>query len=152
VDHESVTLTVADVASQGSTEPGKPAGSTGPRAGQRTRRTFTAAYKIKILTEFDALTEHGARGALLRREGLYHSHLIDWRKNRDAGALGALSSSPAPAKTSPEQNENRRLKAENARMAAELVKVTAVVEALGKVSALLEILSESADTPSKPAR
>lgn len=107
---------------------------------------------MKILTEFDELTEHGARGALLRREGLYHSHLIDWRKNRDAGALGALSSSPAPTKAGPEQNENRRLKAENMRMAAELVKVNAVVEALGKVHALLEILSESAETPSKPTR
>jgi len=152
VDHESVTLTVADVASQGSKEPRKAAGSTGPRAGQRTRRTFTAAYKMKILAEFDEATEHGVRGALLRREGLYHSHLIDWRKNRDAGALGAMSSSTGPAKAGPEQNENRRLKAENARMAAELVKVNAVVEALGKVHALLEILSESAETPTKPTR
>jgi len=107
---------------------------------------------MKILAEFDEATEHGARGALLRREGLYHSHLIDWRKNRDAGALGAMSSSPGPAKAGPEQNENRRLKAENARMAAELVKVNAVVEALGKVHALLEILSESAETPTKPTR
>lgn len=147
-----MTLTVADVASQGSRESGKAAGSTGPRAGQRTRRTFTAAYKMKILTEFDELTGHGARGALLRREGLYHSHLIDWRKNRDAGALGALSPAPVPAKSNPEQTENRRLKAENTRMAAELVKVNAVVEALGKVHALLEILSESAETPSKPTR
>lgn len=147
-----MTLTVADVASQGSIEPGKPAGSTGPRAGQRTRRTFTAAYKMKILTEFDELTEHGARGALLRREGLYHSHLIDWRKHRDAGTLGALAPSPAPTKANPEQSENRRLKAENTRMSAELVKVNAVVEALGKLHALLEILSESAETPMKPTR
>ena len=147
-----MTLTVADVASQASTEPGQPARSTSPRAGQRTRRTFTAAYKMKILTEFDQLTEHGARGALLRREGLYHSHLIDWRKSRDTGALGALSSSPGSAKAGPGQNENRRLRAENARMAAELVKVNAVVEALGKVHALLEILSESAETSPRPAR
>lgn len=107
---------------------------------------------MKILTEFDEATEHGARGALLRREGLYHSHLIDWRKNRDAGALGALSASPGPAKAGPEQNENRRLKAENTRLTAELVRTKAVVEALGKVHALLEILSESAETPSKPTR
>lgn len=107
---------------------------------------------MKILTEFDQLTEHGARGALLRREGLYHSHLIDWRKSRDTGALGALSSSPGSAKAGPGQNENRRLRAENARMAAELVKVNAVVEALGKVHALLEILSESAETSPRPAR
>jgi transposase len=152
VDHESVTLTVADVASQGSAEPGKSSRPTGPRAGQRTRRTFTAAYKMKILAEFDDATEHGARGALLRREGLYHSHILDWRKNRDAGALGALSTPPGPAKASPEQNELRRLKTENARQAAELVRTKAVVEALGKVHALLEILSESADTPPKPTR
>ena len=147
-----MTLTVADVASQGSTEPGRPTGSTGPRAGQRVRRTFTAAYKMKIVAEFDGLTEHGSRGALLRREGLYHSHIIDWRRSRDAGALDGLSSSPGPAKVSPDQSENRRLKAENTRMAAELVRVNAVVEALGKVHALLGLLSESAETPSKPAR
>jgi transposase len=149
VDHESVTLTVADVA-QGSTGPGGSPGSAGPRAGQRTRRTFTAAYKLEIVAEFDGLTEHGSRGAMLRREGLYHSHILDWRRSRDAGALGGLSSSPGPAKAGPGQSENRRLKAENARMAAELARTRAVVEALGKVHALLEILSESAETPSKP--
>lgn len=152
MDHESVTLTVADVASQGLTEAGGSPGPTGPRAGQRVRRTFTAAYKMKIIDEFEGSTEHGARGALLRREGLYHSHILDWRKARDAGALGALSSSPGPAKLSPAQSENRRLRTENVRMAAELVRVNAVVEALGKVHALLGLLSESAETPSRPAR
>ena len=106
-----MTLTVADVASQGSAGSGGSPGRAGPRAGQRARRTFTAAYKMKIIDEFERSTDHDSRGALLRREGLYHSHVLDWRKARDAGALGALSSAPGPAKLSPDQSENRRLRA-----------------------------------------
>src|ERR1700739_1766348 len=50
------------------------------------RRTFTAKYKLEILAEYDAAPE-GAKGALLRREGLHSSHIVEWRKGRDAGAL-----------------------------------------------------------------
>ena len=53
------------------------------------RRTFTAKYKLAILTEYDAAPE-GGKGALLRREGLYSSHIVEWRKARDAGALAQL--------------------------------------------------------------
>lgn len=55
------------------------------------RRRFTAEYKLAILKEADAATEPGQIGALLRRERLYSSHLVDWRRQRDAGALEALS-------------------------------------------------------------
>jgi len=55
------------------------------------RRTFTAKYKLEILAEYDAAPE-GAKGALLRREGLYSSHIVEWRKARDAGALAGLAS------------------------------------------------------------
>ena len=54
------------------------------------RRTFTAKYKLEILAEYDAAPE-GAKGALLRREGLYSSHIVEWRKARDAGALAGLA-------------------------------------------------------------
>ena len=54
------------------------------------RRTFTAKYKLKILTEYDAAAD-GEKGALLRREGLYSSHIVEWRKARDAGGLAALA-------------------------------------------------------------
>jgi len=55
-----------------------------------TRRRFTAAYKLRVVAEYDPLTEPGAKGALLRREGLYSSHVIEWRRAQQAGALQAL--------------------------------------------------------------
>ncbi len=58
---------------------------------QAKRRRFTAEYKLTVLREADACTRPGEVGALLRREGLYSSHLVTWRKQRDAGALEALS-------------------------------------------------------------
>ncbi|WP_416210595.1 transposase [Frankia sp. Cas8] len=135
---------MADVSSGGSERPsGKAPKGSGSREGQPTRRTFTDAYKLRIVGEYDALTEHGARGALLRREGLYDSHVAKWRRARDRSALGAKSS-PGPAQAAGSA-ENRRLKAENARLAAELAKTRAVLEIMGKVSALLEGLSERAD-------
>ena len=58
------------------------------------RRRFTAAYKLTVLTEYDGATEAGAKGALLRREGLYTSHIAEWRRARDAGALAGLAPDP----------------------------------------------------------
>lgn len=60
-----------------------------PRADRPKRRTFTAEYKARILAEYDA-ADHGERGAILRREGLYSSHMVDWRKAARAGASSAL--------------------------------------------------------------
>ena len=54
------------------------------------RRTFTAKYKLEILAAYDAAPD-GEKGALLRREGLYSSHIVEWRKARDAGALAGLA-------------------------------------------------------------
>ena len=59
----------------------------GPRSSQPKRRTFTAAYKLAMIEKYDAATEPGAKGALLRGEGLYDSHISYWRKARDSGAL-----------------------------------------------------------------
>jgi transposase len=58
---------------------------------RRSRRTFSAKYKLRMLEAADACTEFGEIGALLRREGLYTSHLSQWRRQREAGALAALS-------------------------------------------------------------
>lgn len=117
-----------------------------PRAEQPRRRVFTNEYKLAIVAEYDALTEPGARGALLRREGLYHSHLIEWRRARDAGVL----SGPAPRpgrkpQRSREQAELERLRRDNERMAAELARTKAALDVVGKAHALLGMLSESAD-------
>jgi len=117
----------------------------GPRAGQRARRTFTSAYKMRIVAEYDSLTEHGSRGALLRREGLYDSHINKWRRAQaQKNADGATVSSAASSGVT-DDAQVRRLKRENARLASELARTKAVVEVLGKTYALLEILSESAD-------
>lgn len=123
-------------------------GGEAARPGHATRRTFTAAYKRRIVTEYDGLTEHGARGALLRSEGLYTSHMDTWRR---AIARGELADSP-DARTGPSTaavRENVRLRAENARLSAELAKSEAIVEILGKTYALLEMVSKSAETESK---
>ena len=77
-----MTLTMADIRAGSADD-----GGVGPRADRPRRRVFTAEYKAAILAEYDALAEPGARGALLRREGLYSSHLTEWRRARDAGAL-----------------------------------------------------------------
>lgn len=69
----------------------------GLRAGQPVRRTFTSAYKLKIVDEYYSLTEHGARGALLLREGLYQSHVEKWRRARDRGALDSSRKSSTAA-------------------------------------------------------
>lgn len=116
------------------------------------RRTFTAEYKARILDEYDALP-HGSekRGALVRREGLYTSHLAEWRKARAAGARDALAPR-AKARRSPEAVEVDRLRRRNERLESELARTRLALEITGKAHALLELLSESADTDprSKP--
>lgn len=145
-----MTLTVADIASQDPDRPGSEAGGVrpGPRAGQRTRRTFTAAYKARMLTEYDHLETPGARGALLRREGLYHSHIQNWRKAAQPGPQAVAPGPPVRGKvtTAAESPEMRKLKKENARLQAELARSQAVTQALGKLAGLLEMLSEGPDT------
>ena len=116
------------------------------RAERPRRRSFTAAYKLAILAEYDAADEPGAKGALLRREGLYSSHLVEWRRARDAGALAALDARPRAGRKSPQQVENDRLRARAERAERELAKTQAALEVVGKAHALLELLSESADT------
>ncbi|MGE0307650.1 MAG: transposase [Acidimicrobiia bacterium] len=113
------------------------------------RRSFTVEYKARILAEYDALA-HGSeeRGALLRREGLYTSHLAEWRKARDAGARDGLAPKPK-ARRSPEQVEVEKLRRRNERLEAELARTKLALEITGKAHALLELLSESADCDPK---
>jgi transposase-like protein len=108
------------------------------------RRSFTAEYKARVLAEYDELPVGSQeRGALLRREGLYSSHLAEWRKARDAGARQGLSPK-AKAKRSAEQVELDRLRRRNEQLEAELERTKTALEITGKVHALLEQLSESA--------
>jgi len=107
-----------------------------------TRRRFSAAYKLAIVQEADRSTEYGQIGSLLRREGLYHSHLDKWRKLRDAGALDALNPRKRGPKTSAPHHltkENEQLRRENARLEKKLKKAEMVIEFQKKVAALLEM-------------
>jgi transposase-like protein len=87
----------------------------------------------------------------LRREGLYSSHLAEWRKARDAGAQEGLAPKPK-VKRSAEQVELERLRRRNDRLEAELAKTRSALDVMGKLHALLEGLSESADTDPKSKR
>jgi transposase-like protein len=113
------------------------------------RRRFSAAYKQRILREADACPV-GEQGALLRREGLYSSHLVLWRRQRARGELAALAprrrGRPAP---SPEAQELARLRQENEHLARRLAAAETVIEVQGKVSALLGLTP--AAPPAAPA-
>ena len=104
------------------------------------RRRFTAAYKLEILREADGCDKPGEIGALLRREGLYSSHLSSWRKQRDAGALQALGKRRGRPKADRRDAELRKLRQRAERAEAELEKARKVIEVQGNVSALLEEL------------
>ncbi|MEV7239594.1 hypothetical protein AB0N06_38865 [Streptomyces sp. NPDC051020] len=111
------------------------------------RRTFPAEYKLRIVAEYDA-APNGEKGAILRRERLYHSHIIEWRAARDAGAMATLTdqrTSAARPKKAAEQAELERLRKRVARLEAEAARKDAALELMGKANALLELLSESAD-------
>lgn len=111
------------------------------------RRTFTAAEKLAHLDAYDALPKGSEeRGAYLRREGLYSSHLSEWRKQRDRGTLAGLAPKTRPGKRTAEQVEVERLRRRNARLEQELERTKLALEITGKAHALLELISENADT------
>jgi transposase-like protein len=110
------------------------------------RRRFTAEYKRRIVEEANAAAEPGAVGALLRREGLYSSHLVEWRRLYRAGALSGLTRPRGRPAPHPLTAENDRLRAAIERLEARLVRAEKVIAVQGNVSALLRELSlESAE-------
>jgi hypothetical protein len=104
---------------------------------------------MRILREADACRP-GELGALLRREGLYSSHLVDWRRQRDLGALQALGARRGRKPKHPAEVENERLRRENARLKTELEKARIVIDVQGKVSALLEKIGAEGAERSDP--
>lgn len=104
------------------------------------RRTFTAAYKLRILRQADACKRPGELGALLRREGLYSSHLAAWRRDRERGAMKTLARSKrGPKGASPESKRVAELERENQRLREELRRAQLINEAQKKLSELLGI-------------
>ena len=98
------------------------------------RRRFTAEYKLAVLKEAEACTEPGEIGALLRREGLYSSHLVDWRRQRDAGALEALGKRRGRARPDPKDREITRLRGDNDRLRRRLGQAERSSRSKGKVT------------------
>jgi transposase-like protein len=112
------------------------------------RRRYSAKYKLAIVREADGCERPGEIGALLRREGLYSSHLGKWRAQRDAGALGALEPKPrGPRPPSADAVEVVKLRGELDRSRSDLETARRVIEVQGNVSALLEELLAKSATP-----
>jgi transposase len=103
------------------------------------RRRFSAEYKQRILAAADACTEVGELGQLLRREGLYSSHLTAWRKQREEGIQDALGRTRGrkPAANPLLAEENARLRAENQRLQMRLNQAQTIIEVQKKLSMLL---------------
>ena len=118
------------------------------------RRRFTAEYKLRILGEADQCTEPGQIGALLRRDGLYSSHLTAWRQQRNEGTLAGLTPRRRGRKASPDAPliaENEKLKRENHRLTAKLHQAETILEVQKKLSEILGVplatLDNNGSTP-----
>jgi transposase len=143
-------MTLADMPSSAAGQDGAVASGRDRRPGSRSGGPSPRRTKARIVQEYDQLQTGRERGALLRREGLYSSHITDWRKSRDAGAANGLADKPAgrPGRSA-EAVEIERLRRENEKLTAELTRTKAALEVVGKAHALLELLSESADSGAK---
>ena len=106
------------------------------------RRQFSAEYKRRILQEYEACRQVGEKGALLRREGLYSSHITDWRRQRARGELAGLGSKKRGPKRDPQAEEIARLKGENVRLRQRLAQAERIIEVQKKVSQLLGLADE----------
>src|SRR5450759_809032 len=113
------------------------------------RRTFTAEYKLAIVEAYDACAGDGDKGALLRREGLYSSHIVEWRRARDAGGKSGLGQAQRK-KTSRDARALAKANAKIERLESDLAKHTLALGIAGKAHALLEMLAESAQDEQKP--
>jgi transposase len=123
-----------------------------PSRDRPVRRRFSADYKLAILADYDRLSADGAKGALLRREGLYSSQIVEWRRAREAGTLQRSGTQPAQPKPATDAAALAKATRRAERAEAELAKTKMALEIMGKAHALLEMLAESADSETKPKR
>lgn len=107
------------------------------------RRTFPPEYKLRILDQAAQCTKPGERGALLRREGLYSSHLTHWRRELRDGALAGLKPKKRGPKSDPLAVENAQLKRELARLQAKLERAETIIDVQKKLSQLLGLPTAS---------
>lgn len=101
------------------------------------RRQFSAKYKLRILNEHEACTEHGEKGALLRQEGLYSSHITTWRRQRERGELDGLKRKKRGPEKDIQAAEITKLKKENERLSQRLEQAELIIEVQKKVSQIL---------------
>jgi transposase len=140
-------MSIADVIAARDGQDGNVATPDGPRASRPKRRTFTREHKMRILDQYESASTPQERNALLRREGIYSAYISEWRRERDnAVPAPAQERKPGRPGKSAADAENERLRKENERLAAKLSRTEAALEIMGKVHALLETLSESADS------
>ena len=109
------------------------------------RRHFTAEYKQRILQEAEACTQSGEVGALLRREGLYSSHLNTWRRQYDRGALRGLTPAKRGRKADPQAAELAKLRRENERLKAKLERAELIIDVQKKVSQMFGLTPTESD-------
>ena len=131
------TPTNGQEASKPLPEAASPPGSDTEVVPRARRRRFPVAYKRRILQEVDRCTQSGQIGGLLRREGLYSSHLSKWRQPREQGELGTPKRGPSPA--DPALKEMDRLRRENERLRKRLEQAETIIEVQKKLSNLLGI-------------
>jgi transposase-like protein len=101
------------------------------------RRRFSAAYKKRILEEYDACAESGEKGALLRREGIYSSYITTWKRQQRTGELDGLKFKKRGPRTDPKEAEISRLEKENERLRERLEQAELIIEVQKKVSQIL---------------
>lgn len=109
---------------------------------KKPRRHFTASYKLRILKEFDACTYPEEKGALLRREGLYHSNICTWSRQREKGELQGLSPKKRGRRAkevNPLAKKVAQLERENRRLNEKLRKAETIIEVQKKISEILGI-------------
>jgi transposase len=146
-------MTISDVIAAQSGHDGAVGTPDGPRAGRPQRRIFTTDYKLRILDEYENAESPRERAAMLRREGIYTSTISEWRRARDTASGPAIpEKKPGRPARDAADAENERLRKENEKLSAELARTKAALEIVGKAHALLEMISESADSEKKPRK
>ncbi|TDD32284.1 transposase [Saccharopolyspora elongata] len=138
---------------------GRSGGQGDDPAPRPSRRVFSPEYKLAIVAEYEN-APNGEKGKILRREGLYSSHIIEWTRARDAGALttgsgktgDAGGAGPKRERKTAEQLELEKLRRENEKLKSDLGKSRMALDIMGKAHALLEDISGSADKDEPPRR
>lgn len=109
------------------------------------RRQFSTAYKKRVLEEYDACTEPGEKGALLRKEGIYSSYIVTWKRQLERDNLAGSTSTKRGPKEDPQREEMEKLEKENERLRERLRQSELIIEAQKKISQILGLEANEND-------